>query len=342
MESNNSMTSRRAVLAGAGGLLLAGATRARAQSAKKLTKMNVMSLPTHAGFPLWAARELGYFKEEGLDVPPITYFPSGPAAVSSGYAGAWDGGYLGGPPTISAGVKYGLLVAGFANVQVDPYGVFVRKDAPGVDNLATYLPGKIALTAVGSNMQYFLNACLAKNGVKPASVQMVNLKPPNIVTAADGGQGDIISDWYPFIEELKASGKYKSICSRNDQVGINTYDFFVIRPAFAQENPEAAAGFLRAVYRINDMMSTRLSEALPLADRYFKEIGLKLDPAIVKGGFGTSLYPTIEESIKRIKSGEVATALKQTSEFLVEIGSLEKMPEINFVTAKYLELAKAK
>jgi ABC-type nitrate/sulfonate/bicarbonate transport system substrate-binding protein len=342
MESNNSMTSRRAVLASAGGLLLAGATRARAQSAKKLTKMNVMSLPTHAGFPLWAARELGYFKEEGLDVPPITYFPSGPAAVSSGYAGAWDGGYLGGPPTISAGVKYGLLVAGFANVQVDPYGVFVRKDAPGVDNLATYLPGKIALTAVGSNMQYFLNACLAKNGVKPASVQMVNLKPPNIVTAADGGQGDIISDWYPFIEEIKASGKYKSICSRNDQVGINTYDFYVVRPAFAQENPEAVVAFIKALYRMNDMLRTRLNEALPLAERYFKEIGLKLDPAIVKGGFGTALYPSIEDSIKRITSGEVATALKQTSEFLVEIGSLEKKPEINFVTAKYLELAKAK
>lgn len=337
MEILDALTSRRAVLAGTGSLLLAGATRARAQSSTKMTRMNVMALPSHPGFPLWAARELGYFKEEGLDVPPITFFPSGPAAVASGYAGAWDGGFLGGPPTISAGAKYGLLVAGLCDVQIEGYEVFVRKDAPGVDNLTTYLPGKTALTAVGSNMQYFLNACLAKHGVKPSSVKMVNLRPPNIVTAANGGQGDIISDWYPFTGELAATGKYKAICSKNEQVGINTYDFYVIRPAFAQENPEAAVAFLRAVYRINDMLRTRPTETYPLAERYFNAVGLKLDPTVVKGGFEMGLYPSIEESIKRIKSGEVAQALTKTSEFLVEIGSLERVPEINFVTAEFLE-----
>jgi len=342
MDGLNGRATRRAVLGGAGAMLVAGSGVRRARAATNPVKMNLMALPTHPGFPIWAARELGYFRDEGLDVPPITYFPSGPAAVSSGYAGAWDGGYLGGPPTISAGVKYGLLVAGLANVQVDPYEVFVRKDAKGADNLATYLPGKVALTAVGSNMQYYLNACLTKHGVKPSSVKMVNVKPPNIVTAAEGGEGEIISDWYPFTKQIAANDKFRAICSNNEQVGINTYDFFVIRPQFAEAHPEAAAAFLRGVYRVNDMVRTRLSEMLPLAKRYFDEIGLKLSPDIIEGGFATATYPTIEDTIKRFNSGEVAKALESTSDFLVEIGSLEKKPEIKFVTARYLEMLQKK
>ncbi len=78
MRSFDTRTNRRAVLGGAGALLLAGVGGARAASPKKITKMNVMALPTHPGFALWAARELGFFKEEGLDVPPIAYFPSAP------------------------------------------------------------------------------------------------------------------------------------------------------------------------------------------------------------------------------------------------------------------------
>ncbi|MFV0473463.1 MAG: ABC transporter substrate-binding protein, partial [Pikeienuella sp.] len=167
---------RRSVVTGAGALLLSGSAGVRRARAQSKIKMNVMALPTHPGFPLWAARDLGFFSDEGLDVPPISHFPSGPAAIAAGYAGAWDCGYLGGPPTISAGVKYNLLVAGLDNVQVDNYEVFVRKDAEGAEDLASYLPGKTALTAVGSNMQYYLNACLNTHGVDPGAVRMVNVK----------------------------------------------------------------------------------------------------------------------------------------------------------------------
>jgi ABC-type nitrate/sulfonate/bicarbonate transport system substrate-binding protein len=342
MRSFDTRTDRRAVLGGVGALLLAGVGGARATSPKKTTKMNVMALPTHPGFALWAARELGFFKEEGLDVPPIAYFPSGPAAIAAGYAGAWDGGYLGGPPTVSAGVKYDLQVVGLNNVQMTNYEVFVRNDAAGSDNLETYLPGKTALTAVGSNMQYFLNACLEKHKVKPSSIKMVNVKPPNIPAAADGGQGDIISSWYPFTESLEKSGRYRPICKTNAEAGVNTYDFYVVRPAFAKEHPEATVGFLRAVYRVNDMLRTKLNETLPLAERYFSEVGLKLSPELIKGGFLTQDYPSIEESLKRIRSGEVQKALESTSEFLVEIGSLDKKADVKFVTAKFLEKVAAK
>ena len=62
----------------------------------------------------------------------------------------------------------------------------------------------------------------------------------------------------------------------------------------------------------------------------------------IEGGFATSTYPTIEDTIKRFNSGEVTKALESTSDFLVEIGSLEKKPEVKFVTARYLEMIQKK
>lgn len=341
MKTFDGETTRRSVIGGAGALLLTGAGGVRRARAQAKTKMNVMALPTHPGFTLWAARDLGFFSEEGLDVPPITYFPSGPAAIAAGYAGAWDCGYLGGPPTISAGVKYGLLVAGLNNIQMSLYEVFVRKGAEGADDLAAYLPGKTALTAVGSNMQYFLNACLNTHGVDPSEVRMVNVKPPNIPSAAEGGQGEIVSTWYPFNKAVENTGEFRSICNTNKDVGINTYDFYVIRPTFAEENPEAAVGFLRAVYRVNDMIREDLESALPLVEKYYNEIGVKLAPEYIPGGFDGAVYPSMKEALERMKSGEVKATLESTSEFLVDIGSLDAKPDVNFITTEYLEKASA-
>ncbi len=338
----NETIDRRSILSGAGTLAAGVALGSQRAAAQQATKINLVALPTHPGFPIWAARELGFYKEEGIEVGTLTFFPSGPAAVAAGYAGAWDAGYLGGPPTISAGVKFGLLVAGLDNVQDRNYGVYVRKNVSADTNLATFLPGKTALTAVGSNMQYFLDACLTKYGVKPSSVSKVNVAPPNIVTAAEGGQGDIISEWYPFTDAIMKTGNYRALCDNNADAKINTYDFYVIRPDFAKKNPKAAVGFIRAVYRVNDLLRDKRQEMLPLAKKYFNETGLKLTDDQISGGFDVQRYPSIADTLQRFQSGEVKEALLATSRFLVEIGSLEKTPDINFITTDYLKQALAK
>ena len=315
----------------------AGNTHARAA---ELTKIRIVSLNSIPGFLIWAAKDLGYYKEEGLDVVSLNFIPNGPAAVAAGYAGAWDAAYLGGPPAINAGSKFGLLVAGLLDWQRSNYKVYIRKDAPAAD-LRAYLTGKTALTITASNLHYFLDACLRLHKVDPTTVKMVNLAPPNIVTAAEGGQGDIISDWAPFTSVIDATGKYRAICENNEQVGIKTFDAYVLHPKFAKEHPEAAAAFIRAVYRVNDKVTNNFDEMLRLSAKYFDEIGIKLPPDQIKAGFEVETYPSIDESLQKFKSGEVKAALEQSAKFLVSIGAMDSLPNIDFVTSQFLELAKA-
>jgi ABC-type nitrate/sulfonate/bicarbonate transport system substrate-binding protein len=337
---------RRALIGLIVGLALAGvllgAIAPNAGSQPASTKIRIVTLNgIPPGFILWAAKDLGYYKAEGLDVESLKYYPNGPSMVASGYANDWDAGYLGGPPAINAGAKFGLLVAGLLNWQRTVYKVYVRKDA-NVGNLTDYLKGKTALTITASNLQFFLDACLRHYRVDPTSVKNVNLTPPNIVTAANGGQGEIISDWAPFTFVLDATGKYRAICDNNKQVGIETFDALVIQPKFAEAHPQAAAAFLRAAYRVNEELNKDRPKMLGLTQKYLNEVGIKMTPDDVKASFETMTFPNVDESLDRMKSGEVKRALQQSAKFLVSIGAMDKVPDINFVTAKYLEMAKTK
>ena len=314
---------------------------AQAQAvAKKPIKIRLAALSTPNGFLLWAANELGFYQKEGLEVESLKFFPSGPAAVASGYAGAWDAAYLGGPPAINAGSKFGLKVVGLLNLQHGTLKVYVRKEVPN-EGLAEYLKGKTALTVTASNLHYFLDACLRSYKVDPTTVRMVNQTPPNIVTAANAGQAEIVSNWAPHTAVIDATGKYRAICDAQAKVGIKTFDAYVVHPDFAKANPEATTAFVRAVYKVNALMVSDYPKMLNLANKYFDEIGLKLSPEHIRYSFEVQTYPSIDESLALIKSGQIADSLEGAAKFLVSVGAMESVPAINFVTSEFLERARA-
>ncbi len=318
-------------------LLLAAPGQAAANTHTK-TKIRLVALSSAPGFNIWAAKELGFFEQEGLEVESLKFVPNGPAAVAAGYAGSWDAAYLGGPPAINAGAKFNLQVAGLLDVQQSNYKVFIRNDAPR-ENIAQYLTGKTALTITASNLHYFLDTCLKHHKVDPASVKKINLAPPNIVTAADSGQGEIISNWAPFTMQLENSGKYRVLCEDNKQIGLQTFDAYVIHPDFIKAKPQAAAAFIRAVYRVNALMNTDFERMLALSNKFFNEIGLKLTPEQIRYSFKVQTYPSLEESLTLMKTGQIKTALEQAATFLVGVGAMESVPPINFINTEFIEAA---
>ena len=133
-----------------------------------------------------------------------------------------------------------------------------------------------------------------------------------------------------------------SICDSNEKVGIRTFDAYVVHPAFIKASPEAAAAYIRAVYRVNALMNTDRERMITLANKYVDEIGVKMTPEQIRYGFDVHFYPNVEESITLLKGGEIKSALEQAARFLVGIGAMQAVPDINFVTADFVEAAKKK
>ena len=140
---------------------------------------------------------------------------------------------------------------------------------------------------------------------------------------------------------IDATGKYRAICDAQAKVGIKTFDAYVVHPDFAKANPEATAAFVRAVYKVNALMVSDYPKMLSLANKYFDEIGLKLSPEHIRYSFEVQTYPSIDESLALIKSGQIADSLEGAAKFLVSVGAMESVPQINFVTSEFLERARA-
>src|SRR3982751_2536106 len=106
-------------------LLQPPSVRAQPQTA---VPMILISQSNEAGFPLWLARKLGYFSENGIDAT-IKYFPNGGAALASGAAGDWQGGWIGSPPAITGWAKFGLTPVGTMMKEDRNIKLLMRKDA---------------------------------------------------------------------------------------------------------------------------------------------------------------------------------------------------------------------
>ena len=91
-------------------------------------KMVLISQSNEAGFPMWLAKKLNYFSGNGIDAT-IKYFPNGGAALASGAAGDWQGGWIGSPPAITGFAKFGLTPVGTMMKEDRNIKLIMRKDA---------------------------------------------------------------------------------------------------------------------------------------------------------------------------------------------------------------------
>jgi aliphatic sulfonates family ABC transporter substrate-binding protein len=133
-------------------------------------------------------QELGYFKEEGLDVELVT-FSYGPPIIEAFTSKDVDFGLLGDLP-VYAGIANGVdatIVATYSTSEIH-IGLAVR-DASNIKKLAD-LKGKKVSVPFGSNSQPLLYLYLQKAGLSDDQVEIINLSFTDSVTAIVAGQID--------------------------------------------------------------------------------------------------------------------------------------------------------
>ena len=185
---------RRQGLALAGGLAatLLGGRRASAQS-EKLT-VGVLKLASSG--PVFLAQELGYFREQGLDVELKFFEAAQPVAVAT-VSGDIDLGVTG----LTAGFynlagKGGLKIIAAQSREEPGYRLVAvvaskRGSEAGIRRLED-LPGhSVGVTQVGSTFHYSLGLLAEKHGFEIGRVRVVPTQSlPNLVSALKGGQLD--------------------------------------------------------------------------------------------------------------------------------------------------------
>jgi NitT/TauT family transport system substrate-binding protein len=209
--------------------------------------------------PLTIAEQLGYFKDEGLDLT-IVDFAGGSRALQAVVGGSAD--------VVSGAFEHTL------NMQFkgQPMRAFVLqglapqivlgvnpKTMPNFKNVADLKGKKIGVTAPGSSTNVLVNFVLAKAGLKPSDVSIVGVGASNgAVAAMRAGQIDAISNLDPVITLLQRSGDLKivtdtRIVSEAEKVfgGPMPAGCLYCPQPFLDRNPNTAQAMANAMVRAN-------------------------------------------------------------------------------------------
>jgi len=162
--------------------------------------------------PLTIAEQLGYFKDEGLDVTIVDFAGGSKAlqAVVGGSADVVSGAF---EHTINMQFK-GQKMRAFVLQGAAPQIVLGinPKTIPNFKSIADLKGKKIGVSAPGSSTNVMANFVLAKAGLKPSDVSFIGVGTGSgAVAAMRSGQIDAMSNLDPVITLLQRSGDLKIV-----------------------------------------------------------------------------------------------------------------------------------
>ena len=247
-------------------------------------------------------------------------FDGGADVIAAIASGSIDIGYVGSSP-LAAAASRELPIETIYIV-----GLISEAEALAVKNITTpeELAGKKIATPFVSTAHYSLLTALKHWNVDPKSVEILNLRPPEIAAAWQRGDIDGAYVWDPVLAELKKSGTVLATSADVAKWGGPTFDAWIVSKKFAEEHPEVVTGFVKvtgeayASYRKNP---DAWSATSPEAEKIARLTGAKTEevPALLKGYY----FPTLEEQAGAdLLGGATVKAVAETSAFLKEQGKI--------------------
>ncbi len=170
--------------------------------------------------PLTLTERLGYFKDEGLNVT-ITDFGGGAKALQSLVGGSADGVTGAYEHTIRMQAK-GQDIAAVLELGRFPGIVLgVRKEkAASVKSFKDLKGMKIGVTAPGSSTNFFVNALIAREGLKADDVSIIGVGTGlSAVAAMKKGDIDAMSNLDPVMTKLEQDGDIVVLANSRTEEG---------------------------------------------------------------------------------------------------------------------------
>jgi NitT/TauT family transport system substrate-binding protein len=207
--------------------------------------------------PLTIAEQLGYFKDEGLELTIVDFAGGSQAlrAVVGGSADVVSGAF---EHTVNMQSK-GQFLRAFALQGRAPQSVLGsnRKTMAGYKSAADLKGKKIGVTAPGSSTNVMVNFFIAKAGLKPADVSIIGVGAgQGAVAAMRSGQIDALSNLDPVITLLQRSGDLKvvadtRIVSEAEKIfgGPMPAGCLYAPQSFIDKNPKTVQAITNAIVR---------------------------------------------------------------------------------------------
>jgi taurine transport system substrate-binding protein len=322
------LITRRTTLAGMGAGLGAATLSTRARAAAP----SVVNI----GFftetkPTMLAKGEGWFEAGAGGKLNWTEMGSGADINTAITAGSCDIGLATGSVATAAGISQGLPFQLIGLVDnIGPAEEMTVRTASKIKTPADFKGKKVA-TPFGSTSHFRLLGFLKTNGLTQKDVTVLDMKAAAIVAAWSRGDIDAAYVWAPAKSKILADGgEVFPTYAALDKAGYVIADVVIVRNGFAEQYPDAVAGFLKAYGRALQMYRDKpdataaivakeagVTQAVALADMLEYNFVSLADQASPAWLGGTVAAP-----------GKFASVLKGTADFLVEQRSIKSAPPL--------------
>jgi len=282
-----------------------------------------------------------YFESQGIAVNLIV-FDSGREANAALASGSIDFAAMGNTNAIVAlATELDTEMIWIHEVLGEIEALVAHKDS-GVQTVED-LAGKTVATPFASTSHYILLNALKEAGVEE-DVTLLDMQTTEIVAAWERGDIDAAYVWEPSLNNLKENGTVLVTSQDMAEKGYITANVKIVRTAFSEQYPQVVADYVDLlaqageIYRQDPEYAAEVvSEELeiPAEEALMQMQGSIWEPRetlLSEAYFGTSETP-----------GNFASIMKDTSDFLLEQGSISDSPSLEafeaFVNPKYIELS---
>lgn len=246
-------------------------------------------------------------------------------------SGSIDIGTLG-STLVATGLSKGLdyQVIWIADVIGDNEALAVKNES-SINNMEDIKGNKIAVT-FGSTTHYTLLAALKMNNIREDEVNIIDMRPPDMLAAWSRDDIDGGYVWQPTLQHM-IDDDGKIIITSGDLVegGYITADVIVVRREFAQQHPEIVKDYIAS--EIRAVESYRENPDL-MAEAIAKEFNIEKETAL--GMMNELIWLSAEEQLSEKYLGEgffighFAQVLEDTTKFLKDNKLLSEVPDYSY------------
>jgi len=207
------------------------------------------------------AEERGYFLEEGIDVEVKGYL-TGKAALAATFSGEVDMGTVADTPIVSNSFERNDFAVFLTIVDSAQHSkTLARKDRD--INIPQDLVGKKVATTIGTTAHFFMSVFLTLNGIDVSDVEIVNMKPGEMVVAIVNGDVDAICAWEPKVLNAAKNLGDNAIILPSD-VGYKATFNLVTMNDYIENNPELIRNVIKALVKAEEFASNNREESIDI------------------------------------------------------------------------------
>ncbi|KPB02740.1 ABC transporter substrate-binding protein [Ahrensia marina] len=187
-------------------------------------------------------------------------------------------------------------------------------------NSASELAGKKVAVPLGTAAHYGFLRQMDHFGVDLASLEIVDMAPPEGAVALSQGDVDFACGYGGGLTSMKEHGNVLLTGAEKEELGILVFDVTSAPAAFVAENGDLVAKFLAVTAEANAEWNANQSDEM--LQLIAEQSGMDVDAT--KASISTMTFPSVEDQLSdKWLGGNAATFMKGVADVFVEAGSID-------------------